>query len=123
METDPMGDMFSQMFDRMKPQEPANTTPTMGTDMIRLEAENRELERQIAELRDGNSTLSSENRELRSTNQRLLSANRTLRKQLSELNETSGLLEETKRREHDCAEKEEHCRCIFFFKQKTAYEM
>ena len=83
METDPMGDMFSQMFDRMKPQEPANTTPTMGTDMIRLEAENRELERQIAELRDGNSTLSSENRELRSTNQRLLSANRTLSKQLS----------------------------------------
>lgn len=112
METDPMGDMFSQMFDRMKPQEPANTTPTMGTDMIRLEAENRELERQIAELRDGNSTLSSENRELRSTNQRLLSANRTLRKQLSELNETSRLLEETKRREHDCAEKEEHCRRI-----------
>ena len=40
---------------------------------------------------------------------KLQSTNRTFKKQLSELNETTKLLEETKRRELDCAEREERC--------------
>ncbi|WP_428861108.1 hypothetical protein AB4920_10850 [Bifidobacterium dentium] len=38
-----------------------------------------------------------------------MSANQTLRKQLSEVNETARLLEETKKRERACIEREERC--------------
>ena len=112
MGTDPLGDMFSRMFDQMQPQEPTNMTSTTDTDVARLEEEKRELNRQISELRSKNSTLSSRNQELQSTNQQLLSTNRTLRKQLSELNETTKLLGEIKKRERVCAEKEERCNHI-----------
>lgn len=112
MGTDPLGDMFSRMFDQMQPQEPTNMTLTTDTDVARLEEEKRELNRQISELRSKNSTLSSRNQELQSTNQQLLSTNRTLRKQLSELNETTKLLGEIKKRERVCAEKEERCNHI-----------
>lgn len=112
METDPMGGMFSQMFDRMQPMGPANTMPASEADTIRAEEESRRLNRQVAELRSENSTLSSGNQELQSTNRQLLSTNRTLRKQLSELNETTKLLGEIKKRERACAEKEERCNHI-----------
>lgn len=112
MESDPMGGMFSQMFDWMQPMEPANTMPASEAVTIRAEEESRRLNRQVVELRSENSTLSSRNQELQSTNQQLLSANQTLRKQLSELNETSRLLEETKRRERACTEREERCDLI-----------
>lgn len=112
MESDPMGGMFSQMFDRMQPMELANTMPASEAVTIRAEEESWRLNRQVAELRSENSTLSSRNQELQSTNRRLLSANQTLRKQLSELNETSRLLEETKRRERACTEREELCGLI-----------
>ena len=105
MGTDPLGDMFSRMFDQMQPQEPTNMTSTTDTDVARLEEEKRELNRQISELRSKNSTLSSRNQELQSTNQQLLSTNRTLRKQLSELNETTKLLGEIKKRERVCDRK------------------
>lgn len=105
MESDPMGSMFSQMFDRMQLMEPANTMPASEADTIRAEEESRKLNRQITELRSENSTLSSRNQKLRSTNRQLLSANQTLRKQLSEVNETAKLLEETKKRERACVEK------------------
>lgn len=112
MESDPMGGMFSQMFDWMQPMEPANTMPASEAVTIRAEEESRRLNRQVVELRSENSTLSSRNQELQSTNRRLLSANQTLRKQLSEVNETSRLLEETKRRERACTEREERCDLI-----------
>ena len=109
MEPDPMGSMFSQMFDRMQPMEQANTIAASDADTIRAEEEKRRLNRQIAELRSENSTLSSRNQELRSANRQLLSANQTLRRQLSEVKETARLLEETKRRERACIEKEKRC--------------
>lgn len=109
MESDPMGGMFSQMFDWMQPMEPANTMPASEAVTIRAEEESRRLNRQVAELRSENSTLSSRNQELQSTNRRLLSANQTLRKQLSEVNETARLLEETRKRERACIEKEKRC--------------
>ena len=109
MEPDPMGSMFSQMFDRMQPKEPMSTMPASVADTIRAEEENRKLNRQVAELRSKNSTLSSRNQELQSTNRRLLSANQTLRRQLSEVNETARLLEETKKRERACIEREKRC--------------
>lgn len=112
MEPDPMGSMFSQMFDRMQPMGQANTIAASEADTIRAEEENRKLNRQIAELRSENSTLSSRNQELQSTNRQLLSANQTLRKQLSEVNETARLLEETKKRERACIEKEKRCERI-----------
>lgn len=112
MGTDPLGDMFSRMFDQMQPQEPTNMTSTTDTDVARLEEEKRELNRQISELRSKNSTLSSGNQELQSTNQQLLSTNRTLRKRLSELNETTKLLGEIKKRERACAKEEERCNHI-----------
>ena len=103
MGTDPLGDMFSRMFDQMQPQESTNMTSIVDTGMAWLEKEKRELNRQISELRSENSTLSSGNQELQSTNQQLLSTNRTLRKRLSELNETTKLLGEIKKRERACA--------------------
>lgn len=109
MESDPMGGMFSQMFDRMQPMEPENTMPASEADTIRAEEESRRLNRQVAELRSENSTLSSQNQELQSTNRRLLSANQTLRKQLSEVNETARLLKETRKRERACIEREKRC--------------
>ncbi len=109
MESDPMGGMFSQMFDRMQPMEPENTMPASEADTIRAEEESRRLNRQVAELRSENSTLSSRNQELQSTNRRLLSANQTLRKQLSEVNETARLLKETRKRERACIEREKRC--------------
>lgn len=109
MESDPMGGMFSQMFDRMQPMGPANTMPASEADTIRAEEESRRVNRQVAELRSENSTLSSRNQELQSTNRRLLSANQTLRKQLSEVNETARLLEETRKRERACIEREKRC--------------
>ena len=56
MESDPMGGMFSQMFDRMQPMEPENTMPASEADTIRAEEESRRLNRQVAELRSHNST-------------------------------------------------------------------
>lgn len=112
MESDPMGSMFSQMFDRMQLKGQANAIAASEAVTIRAEEEKQGLNHQIAELRSENSTLSSRNQELQSTNQQLLSANQTLRKQLSELNETSRLLEETKRRERACTEREERCDLI-----------
>lgn len=109
MESDPMGSMFSQMFDRIQPMEPANTIAASEADTIRAEEEIRRLDRQVAEFRSENSMLSSRNQELQSTNRRLLSANRTLRRQLSEVNETARLLEETKKRERACIEREKRC--------------
>ena len=55
MESDPMGGMFSQMFDRMQPMEPENTMPASEADTIRAEEESRRLNRQVAELRSGES--------------------------------------------------------------------
>ena len=109
MESDPMGSMFSQMFDRMQPMEPANAITASEADTIRAEEEKQRLDHQITELRSENSTLSSRIQELRSTNRRLLSTNQTLRKQLSEVNGTARLLEETKKRERACIEREKRC--------------
>lgn len=112
MNSDLMDDMFSQMFDRLKPQEPMSPSPSTGPSAMGFESEKRELNCQIGELRNENSMLSSQNQKLRSTNRQLLSTNRTLKKQLSELNETTKLLEEIKKRERACVEKEERCNRI-----------
>ncbi|WP_171002127.1 hypothetical protein [Bifidobacterium moukalabense] len=102
MKCDSMGDIVSQIFDQIKPQEPGRT--------LHL----RQISTQWGRSRGGGEPTDKSGSCLERFRRfhykiKLQSTNRTFKKQLSELNETTKLLEETKRRELDCAEREERC--------------
>ncbi|GDZ34029.1 hypothetical protein MCC02031_07280 [Bifidobacteriaceae bacterium MCC02031] len=58
MKCDSMGDMFSQIFDQIKPQEPANPTPPTDSNAMGSESGRWGIDRQIRELLGEISTLS-----------------------------------------------------------------